>query len=735
MKQRRGVTIAEILVSISLMAMVAAALVLNIRGPRYKAESQGAAEVLAEELRTAQQTAISGRVPVALAIPSANGTQPWARSYYTLRGTVAPKVVRKREFGGDFPHARVFCGYWPLDSAALNDPSQGLTGANPQLGSPSDNFDFSAWGAPVPQDYTLVFMPDGSVRSNGMPMFDGAYHLLVCNDVGYGGASTPAGVAAPLISYFTPSQVASPQTITIAALGGISIDGGVTAVSSGTVALVESQGTPSGPSCPALTVKTSSPVIAAIDALPPVNPDGLPPGVDAACGPDGYLTMVTYAVDNQGGPLYCTWNASGGKFSRLGRLEMDYDAASNKWVSTNQWAPPYNPSPADQYSVSVRVEDDVNHVTVRNFGSTGKVGIVTGGTIVYSSIRGNEQEICAVRPDGTRAQRFRHGPDLEYVWDTDPVLSPDGSKIAFVSDRTGDEEIFVMNSDGTGLINLSNDWSSDYGPLTWSPDSTRVAWTSDRTGCQNIYCCRTDGNGLTAMTGETISDAINPSWSPDGTKVAYELIDYVSTFASQMFVASLSYSGGNVAVSSSLLVSRNTDPNVFWADAEGPATWTSDSQELAWTDTRDFYADPSMNTGLAIYKAKADGTTMNRLTTGALDCQSPAYSPNGNKIAYTRTDWNTWASDLCVMNAGGGGQQVVTSDPDMAVTFWHTWNGMSAPIAWSPNSQDLCFASYATGDGDLYRINQGGGNRLRVTNYTQEDVAGPNTPVFSWSSK
>lgn len=735
MNVRRGFTVAEVLVSMGIMAFLAAALFLNIRGPRYRAESQGAAEVLAEELRTAQQSAITSRVPVALAIPSANGSQPWARSYYTLRGTVAPKVVRRREFGGDFPHARVFCGYWPIDAAVLNDPGQGLTGANPQLGSPSDNFDFAAWGAPVPNDYTLVFMPDGSVRSNGLPMFDGAYHLLVCNDVGYGGAATPAGVSAPLVSYYAPNRVASPYTITVGALGGISVDGGLTAVSSGTVALVESQGNRAGPACPALTVKTSSPAIAAIDVLPPVNPDGLPPGVDAACGPDGYLTMVTYAVDNQGGPLYCTWNCGGGKFSRNGRLEMDYDPASGKWVSANHWAPPYNPAPGAQFSINVRVEDDVNHVAVRSFGSTGKVGIATGGMIVYSSERGNEQEICVVRPDGTRAQRFRHGPDLEYVWDTDPQLSPDGSKIAFVSDRTGDEEIFVMNSDGTGLVNLSNDWGSDYGPLTWSPDSTRVAWTSDRTGAQNVYCCRSDGTGLTALTASTFNDCLNPSWSPDGTKLAYELVDYVSTIASQMFVASLSYSGGNVGVSSSLLVSRNTDPNFYWADAQGPAAWSSDSQELAWTDTRDFYGDASMNTGLCVYKARANGSTMERLTTGALDCQSPVFSPDGSKIAYTRTDWNSWASELCVMDADGGAQHVAADDPDLAVTYWHMWNGMSAPVAWSPNSQDLCFASYATGKGDLYRVNQSGGNRLRVTTYTQEDIAGPNSLSFSWSNK
>lgn len=105
--------------------------------------------MLAQELRTAQQTALSARVPVALAIPSANGSQPWARSCYTLRGTVTPKVVRKREFGGEFPHARVFCGYWPIDAGALLDGSQGLTGANPQLGTSSDNFNFGSWGAPV----------------------------------------------------------------------------------------------------------------------------------------------------------------------------------------------------------------------------------------------------------------------------------------------------------------------------------------------------------------------------------------------------------------------------------------------------------------------------------------------------------------------------------------------------------------------------------------------------------
>jgi Tol biopolymer transport system component len=90
--------------------------------------------------------------------------------------------------------------------------------------------------------------------------------------------------------------------------------------------------------------------------------------------------------------------------------------------------------------------------------------------------------------------------------------SPDGTKIAFVSDRSGVEDVFVINVDGTGLVNLTNNPTYDGSP-TWSPDGEWIAFMSDRDGNGEIYIMRADGSGLQNITNSPEWE-FSPYWSP-----------------------------------------------------------------------------------------------------------------------------------------------------------------------------------------------------------------------------
>ena len=70
--------------------------------------------------------------------------------------------------------------------------------------------------------------------------------------------------------------------------------------------------------------------------------------------------------------------------------------------------------------------------------------------------------------------------------DAAPSWSPDGTKIAFHSDRSGERHIHVMNPDGTGVTQLTFGTSSDFGPA-WSPEGSKIAFASLRTGIQRVY--------------------------------------------------------------------------------------------------------------------------------------------------------------------------------------------------------------------------------------------------------
>jgi TolB protein len=148
--------------------------------------------------------------------------------------------------------------------------------------------------------------------------------------------------------------------------------------------------------------------------------------------------------------------------------------------------------------------------------------------------------------------------------DFDPTWSPDGMHIAFRSQRDGNDEIYVMNADGTCQTNLTNnplgDWSPAWSPdgkqiafarffdnnqftdiaiinldgsdskrLThesgeypaWSPDGTRIAFASAREGNYEIYVMNADGTGQTRLTDNAAYD-MSPTWSPDGTRIAFD---------------------------------------------------------------------------------------------------------------------------------------------------------------------------------------------------------------------
>jgi WD40 repeat protein len=108
--------------------------------------------------------------------------------------------------------------------------------------------------------------------------------------------------------------------------------------------------------------------------------------------------------------------------------------------------------------------------------------------------------------------------------DTDPEWSPDGSKIVFESSRNGFEEIYVTNPDGSGVVQLTDD-QGENGDVDWSPDGSKIVFETHRDGPNGegeIYVMDADGTNLINLTNTpTVRDA-DPAWSPDGTKIAYE---------------------------------------------------------------------------------------------------------------------------------------------------------------------------------------------------------------------
>jgi Tol biopolymer transport system component len=135
-------------------------------------------------------------------------------------------------------------------------------------------------------------------------------------------------------------------------------------------------------------------------------------------------------------------------------------------------------------------------------------------------------EIYSMNADGSDQQRLTSNPGNNYDTNLSPAWSPDGRKIAFTALRDGNAEIYVMNADGSAAHNLTQSWQSEDEEPAWSPDGRKIVFHSDRDGADELppndelYVMNADGSGVRRLTTNPAQD-IDPAWSPDGKKVAF----------------------------------------------------------------------------------------------------------------------------------------------------------------------------------------------------------------------
>jgi TolB protein len=133
--------------------------------------------------------------------------------------------------------------------------------------------------------------------------------------------------------------------------------------------------------------------------------------------------------------------------------------------------------------------------------------IIYRGTLANGSLA-----VCSAKTDGSDVKILAgdsSGASGVYA----PALSPDGTKIAFVSNRDGSARMYIMNADGSDQKMLIADSAND-GEPAWSPDGLWIAFTSDRDGHSHLYMIHPDGTGLTQLTSGNSEDK-SPAWAPN----------------------------------------------------------------------------------------------------------------------------------------------------------------------------------------------------------------------------
>jgi TolB protein len=146
------------------------------------------------------------------------------------------------------------------------------------------------------------------------------------------------------------------------------------------------------------------------------------------------------------------------------------------------------------------------------------------------------------------------------------VYDPSGTRLAIVGSVDGVSEIFTATNGG-GLVRLTKDRHIDVGP-TWSPDGRQLAWVSDRTGAPQIYVMNADGSGARRLTFDGAYNT-SPSWSPDGEWIAYE-----TRVNSQFDIWKIRPTGGSAV------------PVVSHPRSDEHPVWAPDGRLIAFSSTR-----------------------------------------------------------------------------------------------------------------------------------------------------
>jgi TolB protein len=228
--------------------------------------------------------------------------------------------------------------------------------------------------------------------------------------------------------------------------------------------------------------------------------------------------------------------------------------------------------------------------------------------------------------DGSGPVQITHDP----VDHDSPSWSPDGKKIAFVSDNGRQEAIHVMNPDGTGEESMTDDRHKFIHP-NWSPDSTKLIFCSDddlappKKNESEIYSLDVKTRQLTAL----ISGGTNtyPSWSPDGRKIVFRKM--LGEMNSEVFVAEGDGSG-----------QRNLSNHPAF---DGWPSWSPDGSQIVFASNR--------RSNYQIFVMNADGTAVRLVANTEGRATEPRWSPDGKSIYFSNCKKVDFGSDCEVLVA------------------------------------------------------------------------------------
>jgi Tol biopolymer transport system component len=258
-----------------------------------------------------------------------------------------------------------------------------------------------------------------------------------------------------------------------------------------------------------------------------------------------------------------------------------------------------------------------------------------GSRIGYSSMQDGKWNVYVMGTDGSQPIKLTNDPNVNNYG---AAWSPDSKQIAFGARHGKDSktDIYVMNADGSNVRQLTSDPANDSSPA-WSPDGKHIAFISDRDGKDHevqIYVMRADGSEQTRLIKSDTHD-YDPQWSPYGRRLVY----YAEKGEHKDQIWIVNADGSNPT-----LLTGGVGHNIF-------PSWSPDGKLIIFTSHRD---GPEEN--MTIHTMKPDGTNLRQLS----DQQAfmARFARDGSRIGFLTGRYPRNA--IYVMNADGSGLKKIT---------------------------------------------------------------------------
>lgn len=252
------------------------------------------------------------------------------------------------------------------------------------------------------------------------------------------------------------------------------------------------------------------------------------------------------------------------------------------------------------------------------------------GRILFETNRDGNEEIYMINPDGSDPTNLTNNPAIDFS----PVWSPDFNSIAYNYGIGGNAEIFILDLENMQSINVTNFPAKDWGP-DWSPDGSQIIFFTDRDGFSEIYTLLLDTLAIQRLTTSDFYER-QPVWSPDGNQIAFS-----SDQDGDWEIYIMDKDGGNVI--------NLTNNEVFDL---GPA-WSPDGSVITYAS--------KLGDNWEIFSMDVSTRKVTRLTDIPANDLNPVWSPDGKKIAYqSDQDGNL---EIYIMNPDGSEQMNITNHP------------------------------------------------------------------------